>query len=365
MYISIILPCYNEVNNLSKLIRSLINKILETNYNFEIIVVDDNSNDGSTALIKKLSRKHSNIKLIERVGRSGLGSAIKEGLLSSYGDYALVMDSDGQHDLNDAISCLNKVISEKKDLVIASRFKKNSKLIGLSKRREKGSSYANKIARLSLSNKYSQITDYMSGCFALNMNICKDNLNKIEINGFKFLYELLSVSKGDLNISEVPLKFNERNFGKSKLDIAIVWDFVISIIHSFTKKILPRNSISFALVGFIGIFVQLFSNSLLMNFTKLEFTAALPFAVLIAATSNYLINNLLTFRANRLTGIQLFFGLIKFWIISSLPVIANVGMATFVYKFAFNNTIIAQLVGIIIVFIWNYFASSRLIWNSR
>ena len=47
MYISIILPCYNEVNNLSKLIRSLINKILETNYNFEIIVVDDNSNDGS------------------------------------------------------------------------------------------------------------------------------------------------------------------------------------------------------------------------------------------------------------------------------------------------------------------------------
>ena len=136
VYISIILPCYNEVNNLSKLIKNLINKILETNHNFEIIVVDDNSNDGSIALIKKLSRKHSNIKLIERVGRSGLGSAIKEGLLSSYGDYALVMDSDGQHDLNDAISCLNKVISEKKDLY-ASRFKKYSKLIGLSKRERK------------------------------------------------------------------------------------------------------------------------------------------------------------------------------------------------------------------------------------
>ena len=78
---------------------------------------------------------------------------------------------------------------------------------------------------------YSKLTDYLSGCFCLDREKTKKFIRKIEINGFKFLYELLALSKGVLKVNEVPLIFKERRFGNSKLDIAIVWDFLISIIH--------------------------------------------------------------------------------------------------------------------------------------
>ena len=138
--------------------------------------------------------------------------------------------------------------------------------------------------------KYSKLTDYLSGCFCLEREKTKKLIKKIEINGFKFLYELLSLSKGKLSVNEVPLIFKERRFGNSKLDIAIVWDFLISIIHNLTLRILPRRAISFGMVGISGVFVQLFITSLLVEIFLVDFYDALPFAVIIAAISNFLIN---------------------------------------------------------------------------
>tara|TARA_Y100001968_G_scaffold286223_1_gene286734 strand:- start:1066 stop:1344 length:279 start_codon:yes stop_codon:yes gene_type:complete len=90
---------------------------------------------------------------------------------------------------------------------------------------------------------------------------------------------------------------------------------------------------------------------------------ALPIAVVIAASTNYIINNSLTFRANRLRNKALIIGLIKFLIVSSLPILANVGLATTFFKYISPNTLLSQLAGIIVVFIWNYAASSKLVWN--
>ena len=127
---------------------------------------------------------------------------------------------------------------------------------------------------------------------------------------------------------EVPLIFQERRFGNSKLDISIVWDFLISIIHNFTFRILPRRAISFGMVGISGVFVQLFVTSCLVEIFLVDFYKALPFAVIPAATSNFLINNQVTFRSDRLKNSALLIGLLKFLIVASLPVIANVGITT-------------------------------------
>ena len=95
----------------------------------------------------------------------------------------------------------------------------------------------------------------------------------------------------------------------------------------------------------------------------LNFEISLPIAVILAASSNFFINNWLTFRSKRLKNKKLILGLLKFLIVSSLPIFANVGLATSFYNYVTPNTFISQMAGIIIVFIWNYAASSRFVWE--
>ena len=138
----------------------------------------------------------------------------------------------------------------------------------------------------------------------------------------------------------------------------------MSLIHSFLGRIIPRKAVSFAAVGFIGVLVQLTTTSLLLWFTKFNFEVVLPIAVVIAASSNYIINNLLTFRANRLRYSSFFVGYLKFLLVSSLPIIANVGLANLFYNSVSANTFASQIAAIFIVFIWNYAASSKVVWNN-
>ena len=359
--ISVVIPTFNEVQNIIPLIKNLI--VLISDFEYEIIVVDDDSPDGTSEEVNKYTKENKRIKLITRIGRSGLSSAIKEGLIFSQGKYILVLDGDGQHHPSFVLDMLDVINKKKSDIVIGSRFLNTSKLEGLSNKRTLGSNISNKLARISLHRNYSKLTDYLSGCFCLDREKNKKFIRKIEINGFKFLYELLSLSKGSLAVYEVPLIFKERRFGNSKLDIAIVWDFLISIIHNFTLRLLPRKAISFGLVGISGVFVQLFITSFLVEIFLIDFYNALPFAVVTAATSNFLINNQVTFRSDRLKNLALFIGLLKFLLVASLPVIANVGITTAVYKYISADKFIAQIAGIAIVYAWNYLASSSFVWK--
>ena len=359
--LSVIIPTFNEVKNIIPLIESLISILDHLKY--EIIVVDDDSPDGTSDIINNYMDNNDNVKLITRIDRSGLSSAIKEGLIFARGDYLLVLDGDGQHDPACIKNILNEILEDNTDLVIASRFLESSQLKGLSRRRILGSKIANYAARISLNNNYINLTDYLSGCFCIRKKSAKNLIKKIEINGFKFLFELLSVSKGRLLAKEVPLLFNKRSYGNSKLDIAIVWDFLLSILHNFSFRILPRRAISFGLVGLSGIFVQFLIMSFLTKIFFIDFYKALPLAVIGAASSNFLINNMLTFRFNKLKNLSLLIGYLKYLLIASLPIIANIGITTTFYNYVARDTYIAQMAGILIVYAWNYLASSSFIWN--
>ena len=359
--ISIVIPTFNEAKNIIPLIKNLVD--LVSNFEYEIIVVDDDSPDGTSEEVNKYMKFNKRIKLITRIGRSGLSSAIKEGLIFAQGKYLLVLDGDGQHHPSFVLDMIEEININKSDIVIGSRFLKTSNLEGLSNKRSQGSKIANKLARISLHKNYSKVTDYLSGCFCLEREKTKKFIRKIEINGFKFLYELLSLSKGELVVKEIPLTFKERRFGYSKLDVAIVWDFLVSIIHNLTLRLLPRSAVSFGLVGISGIFVQLFVTSFLVEIFLIEFYKALPFAIICAATSNFLINNQVTFRSERLKNLDLLIGLLKFLIVASLPVIANVGITTAFYKYISSDTFFAQIAGIAIVYAWNYLASSSFVWK--
>ena len=359
--VSIVLPTYNERGNIEPLLAQLLP--LQQHYNLEILVVDDDSADGTAELVRQLAHREPRLRLIRRVGRSGLASAIKEGLLDATGDVALVMDSDGQHEPASVRRAIDTLVQGDLDLVIGSRFHPEAEILGLSGRRERGSSWANASARFSLPGRYAHLSDYMSGFFALRLEPLLPLIRAVDVNGFKFLYELLAVSRGALATAEVPLSFQPRSYGSSKLDLAIFWDFLISILHSLSLRLLPRRAISFGLVGVSGVAVQLLATQVLMA-AGLGFEQALPFAVVVAASSNYLINNALTFRFQRLKGLALLRGLLKFLLVASLPVLANVGLASAFYSLVARDTLWAQLAGILVVFVWNYAASSRFVWNT-
>ena len=205
--VTFILPTFNESKNIVKILDEIIK--LSHLYDLEIIVIDDKSNDGTEELIRNYSRNNSRVRLIKRFDRFGLSSALKEGCLCAIGDFILIMDSDGQHQVNSAALALNTLISRNLDLIIGSRFQNQSSIDGLSRKRIKGSKLANFFARYSLSSKYKKMTDYMTGFIALRRDTCLFFIEKVDISGFKFLYELLSVSNGKFYIKIIISNIND------------------------------------------------------------------------------------------------------------------------------------------------------------
>ena len=359
--LSIVLPTFNERFNVAPMAKALLP--LRSALRLEILFVDDDSADGTADAVRTLAHENLEVRLVRRVGRAGLSSAIKEGLLNATGDFVAVMDCDGQHEPAAVLCALYSLLESGADLVIGSRFHDEAQIQGLSDSRQRGSTMANRLARLTLP-AYRQLTDYMSGFFVLRLNSAIKDVRAVDVNGFKFLYELLAVSRGRLKTLEIPLNFKPRQSGDSKLDFAIVWDFGVSILHTFAFRIIPRRMISFALVGASGVLVQMSISHLLRALALFPFAESVFPAALVAATSNYLINNALTFRFQRQRGLGLIKGLVRFLLVASLPVLANVGIATTFYNRIVPNPFWAQLAGIFVVFIWNYAASSRFVWNT-
>jgi dolichol-phosphate mannosyltransferase len=358
--LTVVLPTFHERPNVAPICAELLP--LQADYGLEILFVDDDSADGTADEVRRLAHEHQAIRLIRRVGRAGLSSAIKEGILDATGDLVVVMDCDGQHEPATVARAVDQLINTGADLVVGSRFHPEARIHGLSEQRERNSNWANAVARFSLP-AYRSLSDPMSGFFVLRPDAVLPYVRRIDVNGFKFLYELLAVSGGRLRVAEVPLTFQPRIAGDSKLDLAVVWDLGVSILHTLLLRAIPRRAISFALVGASGVVVQLVMNHLLMGLGY-SFEQALPPSVLVAASSNYLINNALTFRFQRQRGWNLLRGLGKFLVVASLPVLANVGVASAFYSLVSRDAFWAQLAGIVVVFVWNYAASSRFVWNS-
>ena len=168
--ITFILPTFNEKKNINILLKKLIGII--NLYELELIVVDDNSQDGTPEIVREFAKKEKNIRLINRIGRFGLSSAIKEGCINATSEIIAIMDTDGQHKLNDVINAIDKLVNEDLDVIIGSRFLEGSSVQGLSQKRAQGSIIANKLARYSLSREYSNLTDFMTlpqnGGFCVN-----------------------------------------------------------------------------------------------------------------------------------------------------------------------------------------------------
>ena len=227
--LSYILPTFNEIENLGFIFNQI--KYLETNNDLEFIFIDDNSTDGTFEYISNQKNKFNNIRIHKRLDEKGLSKSIKAGFLISKGEYVVVMDTDGQHEIKTTTNLFNQIEREKLDIVIASRFLQKSQIENFPIMRLYFSKFGNFLSRMSLSSRYSFLTDYMSGCFILKKQSCQKYIEEIEPNGFKFLYSLLNQCDGNLKVCELPLHFKKRRYGKSKLDFYTLFIFFLSLIN--------------------------------------------------------------------------------------------------------------------------------------
>ena len=234
---SIVIPTYNESENILRLI-SEIEKNLPTSDFTEIIVVDDNSPDGTGKLVEdcitkkgiKAKEKNSShtknhiLKVVHRTGKEGLIPAILDGVRQSSGTNVLIMDADFSHPPEVIPKMMKELKRNPNSIVIGSRYIEGGKVVGWPARRKILSKGASTLARLGLNVK--NVKDPMSGLFALPRELIQ-NIS-IATKGYKILLEILVKNK-EIPVIEVPYTFTDRQSGKSKMSYNVIVNYAEAI----------------------------------------------------------------------------------------------------------------------------------------
>lgn len=358
--LAIILPTLNERGNLAPLVER-IDRAIRDAATWEVIIVDDDSKDGTADEARAIALTDPRVRVIQRIGRRGLASAAIEGFCATAAPYVAVMDADHQHDPALLPGMLAALKSGEAEICVASRFAEGASTAEwAAPEREKLSTYANAIARKITGV---ELTDPMSGYFMLPSSTARALVPRLTGIGFKILLDLLATSDTAMKVKEFPLNFAARREGESKLDRAILFDFLAGLYDKTLGKVIPTRFALFGTVGALGVVVHFVVLTSLLFLFGHHFTFAQSGAVLVAMSFNFWLNNWLTYRDKRLTGAAaLLRGWIGFIATCAIGGFANVAIATFLEAQGVF-WVLAALAGIVVGSVWNYALSSRFVWG--
>lgn len=226
--ISIITPTYNEAETLPRFIESIA-EALKEGWEYEVIIVDDNSPDGTGVLAEKLAEEYRWIKVIHRPGKQGLGTAYKEGFKQASGDLIVSIDADLSHNPRDIPRLLEAV--READIAIGSRLIEGGKIMGRSRWRDLMSITANGFIRLLTGQP---IRDWTSGLRIYRREVLEAILPKVTCRKWDYQFEVLyRALKSNYKAVEIPITFRERAAGRSKFDLREALTFMRSIIQVY------------------------------------------------------------------------------------------------------------------------------------
>lgn len=230
----VIIPTYNEKENVAAIVQA----VLAQNQEFHVLIVDDNSPDGTADIVKKMQIDESRLHILERAGKLGLGTAyiagFKYGLENGF-DYLFEMDADFSHDP----AKLNEMLLECKkpqvDLVVGSRYIPGGGIENWSKYRLFLSYSASIYVRL-ISNI--KVRDLTAGFICYSRSVLEIlDLDKIKLKGYGFQIEMKYAAHcNDFNIHEVPIIFKDRELGTSKMDSSIIFEAILGVLQMKIKS---------------------------------------------------------------------------------------------------------------------------------
>jgi len=335
--VSIIIPTYNESQNILKILKS-IGDFLPKNILAEAIVVDDNSPDGTGKIVENYLKEFKKITgytidVIHRTAKKGLSSAILNGIQQASGDTIVVMDSDFSHPPQIIPRMLDALRKYRCDIVVASRYVKGGKISGWPLKRKLLSKLATAIAKKGLGVSPA---DPMSGFFAFKRPIIKGL--KFDAIGFKMLLEILVKTKG-VSVREIPYTFTDRQFGSSKVTLSTAIDYAKSVwkLYRYGKserKQEKRPSVRFLskaarfyTVGASGLGINYLMSLLLAGgFSEMWYLHANIIGIIASITTNFILNKYWTFEDKDFSTKKTLSQYGKFVGFSSLGALIQLGM---------------------------------------
>ena len=357
--LSIVLPTYKERGNVAELVRRLDAAL--AGISWEAIFVDDNSPDGTAQAVKDIAAADNRVRCLRRVGRRGLAGACIEGMLSSASPFVAVMDADLQHDEKVLPQMLTRLRTGGADLVAGTRYVEGGSAESFSGRRSAISRAATALTHRLVGTN---LSDPMSGFFMMRRERLEEIAPRLSPVGFKILLDIAATGGERLAIAEQPYVFGARFDGESKFNAQIGVEFLGLLLAKMTGDLVDPRFLFFAIVGTIGLAVHLITLRLALEFLPDAFRGAQIIATLVAMTSNFLLNNELTYRDRRLKGVAMLRGFVLFCLIGSVGVLANVDLASWLY---YERPVwwVAGAVGAIMGALWNYAMSTLFVWRVR
>jgi dolichol-phosphate mannosyltransferase len=373
---SLIIPTYNERENLEELISKSTNILNKLKIKYEIIIADDNSPDQTWKLADEISKDFPCIRVLRRFRNKGLTPSVLEGMETASGNILGVMDADLQHD----ISVLPQMLEECKmhDLVIGSRYTDSSTKNSLSLPRKLLSKSGTYFARILLGLK---ISDPLSGYFLVKREVFKELSSDINAKGFKILLQILGRNK-NLKIKEIPYSFSERKKGSTKLNDEVAIDFLSELFSLRFKRKVSSRFVRYSITGFSGVFINLFGQSIsqyilgvdTISYANKEFSLpgiSVTIGFSLSVINNFYWNNRWTFRDKKISGIYANVrGLINYFIITCVGFLIQFSVWRFLIDVFLNSfgysekfTYLANLVGILSATTWNYYVSKNFMWK--
>jgi len=365
--LTVIIPTFKEEANIKKIITEVNTVFQHNNLNGEILVVDDNSPDNTIAIVTELKKTLPNLNLLVRISDYGLSQSVADGFSHASADIFVVIDADLSH----PPALIPKMYAEIRagaDIVIGSRYMEGGGIRKWPLKRRIISLGATFLGRL----LFPDITDPVSGFFALKKSVISEA--QLKPRGYKILLEVLGKGTWE-NDKEIPFEFSDREVGSSKLKLRTIVEYAQQVaditLYSFVHHQSAawrewKKVFKFGIVGLTGIVVNTAALWYLKEFVSLDLMLASFFAIELSILNNFLWNDRWTFHARADPKLSKWYErLVAFNIVSAGGVVINMG---FLYLFTTVFGIyylIANLIGILLAFVWNFMVNRRFTWMRK
>ncbi len=358
MDVSIVIPTFNESENVSVITKRICDALDDAAISsYEILFIDD-STDDTPAVLERLSEENTHVRFVHRTTDKGLGKAVVEGFKRADGQYLIVMDADLQHP-PEVLPVVIQRLMEGIEVVIPSRFVPGGSDGGLSPVRKLISWTARTIGRISI-RRMRDISDCTGGFFGVHRKVVENA--PLDPIGWKILMEVLV--KGDYTrVHEVPYKFVPRYAGDSKMSLREQWNYIRHIAKLVRSSPEDRRFYLFCLVGASGVIVNLGVLMLMLHVFHIHPLASSVVASLIAMANNFVWNDLVTWRGH--SHAVWWRRALKFPMFALVSLIGIVVTALFAQGALWLHIPeeIGQLVGIVVSTLWGFLANNKWTWR--
>ncbi|MEZ5848145.1 MAG: glycosyltransferase family 2 protein [Geminicoccaceae bacterium] len=354
--LAVVVPTYRERDNLRPLTEAIATAL--AGIPFEIVIVDDDSPDGTAARARSMAQADPRIRVIQRLHRRGLATACIEGMLATAAPYLAVIDADMQHDERLLPEMLRTLREGTCDIVIGSRYIEGGGTGAWAGERLRISRLGTLVAQMVLRRP---IGDPLSGFFMLGRGLLDRTARRMSSSGFKILVDLLLSAETPPRVLELPYTMRCRELGESKLDLAVALDLVLLLVHKGMRRALPPRFLRFLASGLVGGAFHLAVLGLFHLGAGVAFPFAQASATGAAMTINFAVNNRLTYRERRLRGLAELGGLLRFCLASSIGAAVNIAVADRLFGLG-ASWWIAGLCGTALGSVLNFALSSLFVW---